>query len=100
MIEKVEYPEFHTFAEGVQYLEQGNYIDYEVKIDKHSGALLTRASWLDAVHDGTFMDYDGMGDQVDSAGNIIKTSKFGGWIHPSEANELVPECAYILWYNK
>jgi hypothetical protein len=100
MIEKVEYPNFHTFAEAVEYLGQGNWIDYEVKIGKHSGALLTRAEWLEAVESKSFIDYDGMGNQVDKDGNILHTGKFGDWIHPSEASELVPECAYILWYNR
>ena len=107
MIEKVEYPKFHTFAEAVEFLSQGEWIDYEVKIDKHRGALMTRENWLEAVADHTFMDGDGMGDQVTADGKIVKFERdleqnrnVGGWIYPSEASKLFPETKYILWYNK
>ncbi len=94
------YEQPHTFAEGVQYLSEGHHIDYEVKIDRHRGALLTRKEWLEYVKNGSFIDYDGMGNQVDKDGKVIKTGAFGDYIYPSEANTLVPECAYILWYNR
>jgi hypothetical protein len=107
MIEKAEYPNFHTFAEAVEYLSQGNWIDYEVKIDGHSGALMTREEWLEAVESGSFIDYDGMGDQVTADGKIVKFERdlrenynVGGWIYPSEALRILPETKYILWYNK
>lgn len=107
MIEKVEYPEFHTFAQAVEFLSQGEHIDYEVRIPRsnrksvHStGALMTRESWLKDVASHFFTNYDGMGSQIDKDGNIIETEAFGSWIYPSEVSKLVPECAYILWYNK
>ena len=100
MIEAVSYPDFHTFAEAVQYLAQDNFIDYEVKIvnpdGEHTGALMTRDSWLESVQDCDFMDEDGMGDQIDKDGNIMEA----GWIKPSKASELLPDAKYILWYNK
>lgn len=115
MIEKVEYPKFHTFEEGVQFLQQGEWIDYEVKIGGHTGALMTRESWLEEV-DGCFTDDDGMGNEIDEHGNILgtvpaqwegeprksKLLKVGepGWIYPSQAARIRPETKYILWYNK
>jgi hypothetical protein len=101
MIEKVEYPNFHTFAEGVQYLAQGNFIDYEVKIGQHTGALMTREEWLQAVESHSFIDYDGMGNEVDENGNILGvTPGDPGWIKPSRALTIRPETKYILWYNR
>src|SRR5579863_1457267 len=103
MIEKVEYPNFHTFAEGVQYLAQGNFIDYEVKIGRHTGALMTREEWLQAVESHSFIDYDGMGNEVDENGNIlgvVPPTKVGnlvtangdpGWIKPSQAGRIRPD---------
>lgn len=90
----------HTFAEAVQYLSEGHGIDYEVEIDTHHGALMTRQEWLDDVKHHSLVDDDGMGNQVDASGNILKTGTFGDWVQPSEAGTLLPECAYILWYNK
>jgi len=107
MIEKAEYPNFHTFAEAKEFLGQGNWIDYEVRIPAanrksgvSSGALLSRENWLQACADKSFIDYDGMGSQIDKDGNIMETGAFGNWIYPSEAASIAPECAYILWYNK
>jgi hypothetical protein len=116
MIEKVEYPQFHTFEEGKQFLAQGEWIDYEVKIAGHQGALLTRENWLEAVADHSFMNDDGMGNEIDENGNILGTvasvwegeprkSKLitpgePGWIYPSQAARIHPETKYILWYNK
>jgi hypothetical protein len=100
MIQAADYEHPHTFAEAVQYLAEGHAIDYEVQIDCHRGALLTRESWLEAVREHFFMDEDGMGNQVDKDGAVIKTGTMGGWVRPSEADTLVPECTYILWYNK
>ena len=116
MIEKVEYPKFHTFDEAKQFLAQGEWIDYEVKIGRHDGALLTRENWLEAVADHSFMDGDGMGNEIDENGNVLGTtpsvwegeprkSKLitvgdPGWIYPSQAAKIRPETKYILWYNK
>jgi hypothetical protein len=99
MIEKAEYPNFHTFEEAVQFLAQGEWIDYEVKIDRHSGALMTRETWLESVEDGSFIDYDGMGDQVTEDGKILGGAGHD-WIYPSTASEILPETKYILWYNR
>ena len=116
MIEKVEYPQFHTFAEGVEFLSQGEWVDYEVKFSGHTGALMTRENWLEAVADHGFMDGDGMGNEIDENGNILgvvpsqwegeprksKLLKVGdpGHIYPSQAARIRPETKYILWYNK
>jgi hypothetical protein len=102
MISKAEYPEFHTFAEGVQYLAQGNPIDYEVKIGQHQGALMTREEWLTAVANHSFIDYDGMGNEIDENGNVLGAGPMfdPGWIRPSEASRIRPETKYILWYNR
>ena len=116
MIEKVEYPEFHTFEEARQYLTQGNHIDYEVKIDGHTGALMTREEWLEAVEGGSFIDYDGMGNEIDADGNMLgciaavwngeprKSNLIGlpdpGYIYPSTASKIRSETKFILWYNK
>lgn len=91
----------HTFEEGVAYLSEGHHIDYEVRIERHHGALLTREAWLESVRDHFFMDYDGMGNEVDAQGRILPSlGRLGGWIHPSEAEFLNSETAYILWYNR
>lgn len=112
MIEKVEYPEFHTFEQAVQYLAQGKRIDYEVRVGKHNGALMTRETWLESVADKSFIDYDGMGNEIGENGNILgevpavwegkKLISQGdpGWISPSQASRIRPETKYILWYNR
>jgi hypothetical protein len=88
----------HTFEEGKQYLAEGNPIDYEVSVNGCQGALMTRSAWIEAVKDGTFIDYDGYGSMLTEHGKFI-----GGNVHPSSAAmDLVqyPETAYILWYNR
>ena len=107
----------HDFATAVQYLAEGHHIDYEVKINGHSGALMTREQWLEDSEDGgMFTDDDGMGNEVDKDGNILgvrphrfegegKTRRLvevgdPGYIYPSQRGRLRPETAYILWYNK
>jgi hypothetical protein len=115
MIEKATDEKPHTFAEAVQWLAQDpkNYIDYEVKIGRHNGALMTRETWLEDVASGGFIDYDGMGNEVDGNGNILgETAPVfdenrillqegkHGWISPSTAGAIRPETKYILWYNK
>ena len=109
----------HTFEEAVAYLNDENRptnIDYEVKIGRHSGALMTREAWLDAVESKGFVDYDGMGNEIDVNGNVLgeiaavwegepRKSKLitpgePGWIYPSQAARIRPETAYILWYNR
>lgn len=112
-------PDEHTFAEAVFYLSQpDNWIDYEVSIGVggHSGALMTRETWLESVADHSFIDYDGMGNEIDENGNVLgavaavwegepRKSKLitpgePGWIYPSQAGRIRPETKYILWYNK
>lgn len=103
MIEKAEYPNFHTFAEAVEYLSQGNWIDYEVKIGDHQGALMTREEWLDSVESQSFIDYDDMGNEIAEDGTVLgdePEKRTTDWIKPSEAKRLRPETKYILWYNR
>ncbi|MBZ5660027.1 MAG: hypothetical protein LAO08_06430 [Acidobacteriia bacterium] len=101
MIEKVEYPEFHTFEEGKQFLAQGNWIDYEVKVGHHNGALMTRETWLESVADHSFIDYDGMGNELTEDGIVLGVAPGEpGWIYPSQAARIRPETKYILWYNR
>jgi hypothetical protein len=102
----------HTFDEAVEFLRAGNHIDYEVKIGRHQGALMTRDEWLESVREHSFIDYDGMGNEIDAEGNILGTEpsvwegkilvKQGnpGWIKPSQASRIRPDTAYILWYNR
>lgn len=106
----------HTFQEAVAYLSAGNHIDYEVEIGGHQGALMTRETWLESVKDKSFIDYDGMGNEIDENGSILGTSpavwegeprkskliKIGehGHIYPSQAGRIRPETKYILWYNR
>lgn len=95
MSEKVD-----TFAEAVAYLtaedRSTENIDYEVRIEGHQGALMSATMWLEAVKQHFFIDYDGMGHQVSQDGKIIGD----GYIYPSTANTILPETAYILWYNR
>ena len=109
----------HTFAEAVAYLSdetRPTNIDYEVKIGDHQGALMTREVWLKAVESKSFIDYDGMGNEIDENGNVLgatpakwegepRKSKLlavgePGWIYPSQAARIRPETKYILWYNR
>ena len=106
----------HTFEEAVAFLRAGNHIDYEVKVDGHQGALMTREEWLEAVEQGSFIDYDGMGNELDENGKVLGTSPAtwegeprkskllavgeNGWIYPSQAARIRPETKYILWYNR
>lgn len=122
MIEKATYDKPHTFEEAKQFLAQGNYIDYEVLIPREGyphglhGALMTSESWLEDVANGSLIDYDGMGNELDENGNILGTVpaewegeprksrllKVGdpGHISPSQAARIRPETRYILWYNR
>jgi hypothetical protein len=115
MIEKSTDEKPHTFEEAAQWLAQDaeNYIDYEVKLGRHSGALMTRETWLESVADHSFIDYDGMGNEVDENGNVLGESSAvfdehriliqegkHGWIYPSTADTIRPETKYILWYNR
>jgi hypothetical protein len=105
--------EQHTFEQAVKFLaEPGNHIDYEVeiaeerlgKISNHHGALMTRETWLEAVADHSFIDYDGMGNEVSADGKILTSATIdihpAGWIYPSTADKIRPETKYILWYNR
>ena len=88
----------HTFEQAVMYLRDNHWIDYDVVVENHEGALMKRDTWLAAVKDHNFIDYDGMGSQVNEKGEILENP--GYWIHPSTANTILPETAYILWYNR
>ncbi len=109
----------HTFTEAVAYLtaeDRPTSIDYEVEIDGRQGALMTREVWLEAVADHSFIDYDGMGNEIDEHGNVLgvvphvwegeprksELLKVGdpGHIYPSQAARIRPETKYILWYNR
>lgn len=91
----------HTFEEAVAFLKANGDIDYEVKIDGHQGALMTRDVWLDAVKSHSFIDYDGMGNEVSEDGKILATeSSTYKWLKPSNALNIRPETKYILWYNR
>jgi len=100
----------HTFAEAVEYLRAGNHIDYEVKISaqptngkvyEHQGALMTRETWLESVADHSFIDYDGMGNEIAEDGTVLMgILHAAGWIKPSQADKIQPETKYILWYNR
>jgi len=99
----------HTFEEAVAYLRAGNHIDYEVKITEqgegrlstHQGALMTRETWLEAVKDHSFIDYDGMGNEIAEDGALLKSEiNVTGWLKPSQAATIRPETKYILWYNR
>jgi len=100
MIGKSTHENPHNFEQAKQWLAEnpGQY-DYEVKIGRHHGALMTREEWLLAVRDKNFIDYDGMGDEVDENGNILGGAG-GNWIYPSGALLIRPETKYILWYNR
>jgi hypothetical protein len=102
MIEKSTYEKPHTFEEAKQYLAEGHHIDYEVRVNRHLGALMTRETWLESVAHRSFIDYDGMGDEVDENGNILGSGEPGkpGWIYPSQAAQIRPDTKYILWYNR
>jgi hypothetical protein len=99
MIGQSTYENPHTFEQAKQWLvENPGQYDYEVKIGRHSGALMTRETWLESVADKSFIDYDGMGDEVDENGIISNVG--GDWIRPSEASRIRPETKFILWYNR
>jgi hypothetical protein len=89
-----------TFEEALETLKTG-WIDYEVRIGSHEGALMTRQTWLECVEEHSFIDYDGMGHQIAADGTIIMfPDRPSGWIKPSEALKIAPEAAYVLWYNR
>lgn len=91
----------HTFEEALAYLAAGHHIDYEVKIDTHQGALMTRETWLESVADHSFIDYDGMGNEVSADGKILNGILHpAGWIKPSQADQIQPDTKYVLWYNR
>jgi hypothetical protein len=96
----------HTFEEAEQYLAERHAaglfcIDYNVKIGDHDGALMTREEWLDSVESQSFIDYDGMGNEIAEDGTVLGAGPGKhGWIKPSEATRLQPETKYILWYNR
>lgn len=109
----------HTFEEAVAYLNDESRptsIDYEVVIAGHQGALMTRETWLEAVAQKSFIDYDGMGNEIDENGNVLGTKPAQwegeprksrliavgehGHIYPSQAARIRPETKYILWYNR
>jgi len=97
MIE-AEWDNPHTFEEAVQWLRDGNWIDYEVSVEGRQGALMTRDAWVEAVENGSFIDYDGYGSMLTEQGKFI-----GGNIRPSSAAARLveyPKTAYILWYNR
>jgi hypothetical protein len=114
MIEKSTFENPHTFEQATQWLaENPGMYDYEVKIGRHHGALMTRETWLESVTDHGFIDYDGMGNEVDENGNLLGVADpifegnrilvqegKHGWIKPSEASRILPETKYILWYNR
>jgi hypothetical protein len=84
----------HSFEEALEFLKE-NWIDYEVSVGGHQGALMTRQTWLESVADHGFIDYDGYGNQLTAEGKYI-----GGTIKPSQASTILPDTAYILWYNR
>jgi len=84
----------HTFEEALEELKT-QAIDYEVTVGGHQGALMTRQTWLEAVEDSSFIDYDGYGNQLTADGKYI-----GGTIKPSQASTILPDTAFILWYNR
>ena len=109
----------HTFEQAVAYLsstDSPTYIDYEVEVGGHQGALMSRETWLEAVKDHSFVDYDGMGNELDENGNILgvvlsvwegeplKSELISvgnpGYIYPSQAARIRPETKYVLWYNR
>ena len=87
------------FKEAARLLSIGGMI-HDVRIGNRLGTLMTRELWLDCVADGGFIDYDGMGDQVNADGEIIGNEEGSNWIHPSNAADILPETAFILWYNR
>lgn len=96
MIEQSTYEKPHSFAEAVQWLvENDNGLDYEVVIDGSSGALMSRATYIECVKDHSLMNDDGFGEQVNAEGHL-----FGPWIYPSQVADLSPDCVYVHWYNK
>ena len=112
MIKEATYEKPHTFEEAKQYLAEGHYIDYYVKILTHDGALMTREEWLDSVESASFIDYDGMGNEIAEDGTVlgvvpptmegklVTANGDPGWIKPSEAGRIRPDTKYILWYNR
>ncbi len=90
----------HTFEEALQYIREEHWIDYEVLIDGHQGALLTRKDWLEEVRHQNFVDYDGYGSQLTTEGKFLTPFCIGGDIRPSTAAEILTDTAYILWYNR
>ena len=95
-----DYEKPHTFEQGLEQLKT-QAIDYEVRIDGHQGALMTRETWLEAVKDHSFIDYDGMGNEVSADGKVLMgILHTAGWIKPSQADKIQPDTAFILWYNR
>lgn len=56
--------------------------------------VMHRDYWLEAVEDGSFIDYDGYGDMLD------KDLKEIGRTHPSAAGKVPKKFEWIVWYNR
>jgi hypothetical protein len=80
--------------EEIKTLAHLHGILYEVEIGKSEGALIPIGEWLESVACGAFIDYDGIGDLVNTHGKLI------GRTRPSDAKTVPTEASYILWYNR
>lgn len=58
------------------------------------GTLMPREEFLDAVKDGSFIDYDGFGHPVK---NNLMSNRV---VHPSQVRELPSDATHVLWYNR
>lgn len=99
------------FAEAQKSLDSTTDIVHEVTIDGFTGALMTLKTFEDDCRNGAFVDYDGDGLQVSADGVLLAYNpdhNIMANVYPSmitNANEgayeeIFPECAYILWFNK
>jgi len=71
-------------------------------IEPEAGDLIPLQEWIDSVMNGSFIDYDGMGNYATET-HFWKQDHFE-WVYPSDVGTprfKPPEgCTHILWYNR
>lgn len=62
------------------------------------GDLMTIGDWIDAVHQGYFIDYDGVGSYSDGEFVYDNVRR----VYPSDVikNRILTKFSHIVWYNR
>lgn len=68
-------------------------VEYNIPLPNY-GDLMDRDDYLECVHSGSFMDYDGCGHPVkDGAMASMRTI-------PSKVSELPSDATHVMWFNR